>query len=90
MMSKRRNQNMVTTQILKVCREGASKNRIVYQANLNSVLGTHYLDNLMKKGFIEAIPNGSRTTYKTTPKGLDLQEKLGQYQNIMDHLHSDA
>ena len=89
-MSRRRNTNVVTTQILKICAKGASKTRVIYQANLNSVIGTQYLDNLMKSGLIEAIPNGSRITYKTTPKGLDLQEKLGQYQGLMDRLYSSA
>ena len=81
---------MVTTQILKICAKGASKTRVIYQANLNSVMGTQYLDNLMKNGLVEAIPNGSRITYKTTSKGLDLQEKLGQYQSLMDHLYSSV
>lgn len=81
---------MVTTQILKVCKDGASKTRVIYQANLNSIIGTHYLDDLTKNGFIEAIPEGSRFIYKTTRKGLDLQEKIGQYQNIMEHLYSKA
>lgn len=89
-MSRRRNTNVVTTQILKVCKDGASKTRVIYQANLNSIVGTHYLEELMKNGFIEAIPDGARFIYKTTSKGLDLQEKLGQYQNLMDHLHSRA
>jgi predicted transcriptional regulator len=89
-MSRRRNTNMVTTQILKVCKDGASKTRIIYQANLNSIIGTNYLDDLTKKGFIEAIPDGARFIYKTTAKGLDLQEKLGQYQNIMESLNSKA
>jgi len=39
-------------------------------------------------GLIEAIPNGSKITYKTTSKGVDLQEKLGQYQSTMDRLCS--
>ncbi len=89
-MSRRRNTNMVTTQILKVCKEGASKTRVIYQANLNSIIGTQYLDYLMKNGFIEAIPDGARFIYRTTAKGQDLQEKLGQYQSIMDHLQSKA
>ncbi|MFB3765000.1 MAG: winged helix-turn-helix domain-containing protein [Methanotrichaceae archaeon] len=89
-MSKRRNTNVVTSQILKICREGASKTKVIYRANLNSVIGNRYLDNLTRNGFVEAITDGSRTIYKTTSKGLDLQEKLGQFQVVMDHLYSDA
>ena len=89
-MSRRRSPNMVTTQILKVCKDGASKNRIIYQANLNSIIGNRYLDNLIRKGVVEAIIDGSRTIYKTTSKGLDLQEKLGRYQSLVDPLCSNA
>jgi len=43
---------------------------------------------IMKKGLIEAIPDRSRFIYKTTPKGKELQEKLGQFNSMMDHLYS--
>ena len=89
-MSGKRNPNMVTAQILEICADGANKTRVVYKANLNSVAGTHYLDILMKEGFIEAIPEGSRFVYKTTTKGRELQEKLGQFKSMMDHLYSHA
>ena len=87
---KRRNHNMVAAQILKVCRGGASKAKVVYEANLNSAIGTQYLNHLAKSGLIETISDGSRFIYKTTPKGLELQEKLGQFQSIMDKLYSTA
>ena len=89
-MSSKRNPNLVTAQILEICADGAGKTRVVYQANLNSVTGKQYLDNLMKKGLIEAIPDGSRYIYKTTPKGRELQEKLGQFNDMMDYLYSQA
>ena len=89
-MSSKRNPNLVTAQILEICADGAGKTRVVYQANLNSVTGKEYLDNLMKKGLIEAIPDGSRLIYKTTPKGRELQEKLGQVNDMMGHLYSQA
>ena len=89
-MSGKRNPNLVTAQILEICADGAGKTSVVYQANLNSVTGKQYLDNLMKNGLIEAIPDGSRFIYKTTPKGKELQEKLGQFNTMMDHLYSQA
>ncbi|MFB3764696.1 MAG: winged helix-turn-helix domain-containing protein [Methanotrichaceae archaeon] len=89
-MSNKRNPNAVTAQILEICSDGAGKTRIIYQANLNSATGTQYLDNLMKNGLIEAIPDGSRFIYKTTPKGRELQEKLKQFKSLMDHLYSDV
>ena len=89
-MSGKRNLNLVTAQILEICAEGANKTRVIYQANLNSVTGTQYLENLTKNGLIEAIPDGSRFVYKTTPKGRELQEKLGQFKNMMEHLYSNV
>ena len=89
-MSSKRDLNLVTAQILEICSEGAGKTRVIYQANLNSTAGKQYLDSLTKNGHIEAIPDGLRFIYKTTPKGRELQEKLGQFRSIMDQLHSHA
>lgn len=89
-MPSRRNLNVVTAQILEICADGAGKTRVVYQANLNATTGAQYLDNLIRSGYIEAIPKGSRIMYKTTPKGRELQEKLGQIRNMMDNLYSRA
>ncbi len=89
-MSSKRNPDVVTAQILEICADGANKTRVVYQANLNSVKGTQYLDSLTKSGFLEAIPDGSRFIYKTTPKGGELREKLGQFQSMMENLYIHA
>ncbi len=89
-MSNRRYPNVVTAQILEICRDGAYKTRVVYQANLNSVVGAHYLDNLMKKGLIEAIPDGSRFIYRTTPKGRQIQERLGEFGSVMEQIYSNV
>jgi predicted transcriptional regulator len=86
----RRNLNAITAQILEICADGANKTRVIYQANLDSTIGTQYLNNLAKNGLIQAIPDGSRFIYKTTPKGLELQEKLGQYQSMVDQLYTHA
>lgn len=89
-MQNKRNLNTVTAQILEICADGANKTRVIYQANLNSAIGTQYLNNLTKNGLIEAIPDGSRFIYKTTPKGLELKEKLGQYKSMMEQLYSNV
>ena len=86
----KRNPNAVITQILEICSDGANKTRVVYQANLNSVIGNRYLDTLTKNGLIEAIPDGCRFIYKTTPMGKELLERLGQFQGMMDELYSHA
>ena len=89
-MSNKRNPNVVTAQILEICSEGAGKTRVIYQANLNATTGKYHLDRLVKSGYIEAVPRGSRTIYRTTPKGRELQEKLGQIKSMMESLYSHA
>ncbi len=89
MRSKRRSDDLVVSQILDICTAGAGKTRILYQANLNSSRVNHFLENLIKNGFITEIPLGSRVLYKTTFKGEELKERLDQLQSEMDELHSN-
>ncbi len=90
MMPKRRSPNLIATQILEICISGASKTRVVYQANLNSSIGRQYLENMVKNGLLEAIPDGARTIYKTTPKGMSLKGRLVQYRDMMNDLYVNA
>ena len=89
-MLKRRSPNLITSKILEICVSGASKTRVVYKANLNSSIGRQYLDNMVKSGLLEAIPDGARFIYKTTPKGLGLKERLVQYSNVINDLYAQA
>jgi len=88
MISKRRTNDLIVSQILKLCMPGASKTRVMYQANMNFLTTKSYLDNLIKSECIEAIPNGSRIVYKTTPKGMDLKERFEQYHNAIGELYA--
>lgn len=90
MTPKRRSPNIIATQILEICVSGASKTRIVYQANLNSSIGRQYLENMTKNGLLETIPDGARTIYKTTPKGISLKGRLLQYRDMMNDLYANA
>jgi predicted transcriptional regulator len=65
MRTRKRTNDLIASQILKVCVNGASKTKIVYQANLNSVSAKPYLDKLINNGFMEVVPDGSRVVYKT-------------------------
>ncbi len=85
-MPSKENLNLVTAQILEVCINGAGKARIICQAKLSSTIGTHYLNNLIENGLIEAIPRGPKFIYKTTPKGLELRECLWNNMTMMEHL----
>jgi predicted transcriptional regulator len=87
MTYKRRTNDLIVSEILKICMPGASKTRIVYQANLNFVTAKPYLDNLARNGCLEAVTAGSRIIYKTTPKGVDLKERFEQYQSAIGELY---
>lgn len=86
--SKRRSDDVIVSQILGICTTGAGKTRILYQANLNSSRVNHFLEKLVKNGFVIQTPRGARILYKTTPKGEELKEKLDRLQNEMEDLHS--
>ena len=89
-MARKRNPNVVTAQILEICEDGASKTRVVYQANLNAITGRQRLDDLVRNGFVEAVPDGSRFIYKTTNKGRELKERLDLFKSMMDRLYEEA
>jgi predicted transcriptional regulator len=68
-MQEKRSRDQIKAQILAVCQEeGANKTRIVYQVGLNFKTVNGYLDLLLEKSLLEAIP-GAYIMYKTTEKG---------------------
>ena len=85
---KRRSNDLIISQILEICENGAGKTRIVYQANLNSIKVTQYLTNLIKSGLVAEIPQGSRVLFKTTFKGTEFRKRYEQLQSEMDELNS--
>lgn len=90
---KRRSRDLIMSQILGVCEEGARKTKIVQQANLNSQRIDRYLEILIGRGFITKMTIGSRAFYKTTDKGIQLKEKFERLQSEMESLNkilSDA
>jgi predicted transcriptional regulator len=88
MTSKKRTNDVIASEILKICVNGANKTRIVYQANLNFFSAKPYLDRFIERGLLEAIPEGSRIVYKTTPKGMDLKERLERFQSEIGELYA--
>jgi predicted transcriptional regulator len=86
MTSKKRTNDVIASEKLKICVNGASKTRIVYQANLNFLTVKPYLDRFTERGFLEAIREGSRIVYKTTPKGMDLKEQFERFQSEIGEL----
>jgi predicted transcriptional regulator len=73
----KRSKHTIISQILDICDGGASKTRIVYQANLNFKTVNPYIELLTRNGLIES-KSGRIVLYKTTDKGLKLQENFRQ------------
>jgi len=78
----KRNKNMIISEILNICLDGASKTKIVYQANLNFRTVNPYLKLLIKNELL-LTKNGPRLLYETTNKGKVL---LDNYNRIKDEL----
>lgn len=79
---------MIISQILDICVDGASKTRIVYQANLNFRTVNPYIELLTKNGLLE-ISSGSATIYKTTQKGMKMLKDFKSIQNELPDLYSN-
>jgi predicted transcriptional regulator len=78
----RRSRHEILSNILKICINGASKTRIVYQANLNFRTVNPYLQTLIKNNLLDAS-QGRRILYKTTKEGENLQETISQVNNAL-------
>ena len=73
----KRSRHTIISQILEICRDGASKTRIVYQANLNFRTVNPYIDLLIKNDLI-TIKQGKGLLYETTENGKALSENFKQ------------
>ncbi len=71
----KRSRHEIISQILDVCKSGASKTRIVYQANLNFRTVNPYLDLLIKNELIKK-KDGRSISYETTPRGNNLLDNF--------------
>jgi predicted transcriptional regulator len=81
---KNRSRHEIFSKILKICTNGASKTRIVYQANLNFRTVSPYLQILIKNNLLEAS-EGGQILYKTTKEGTNLQETISQVNEALSH-----
>ncbi|MGB5099929.1 MAG: winged helix-turn-helix domain-containing protein [Methanothrix sp.] len=70
----KRNKHQIFSEILEICRNGANKTRIVYQANLNFKTANPYLKVLIEKHLI-TLDQGE---YQTTQEGMNLLESINQ------------
>jgi len=80
----KRSRHEIIAQILRVCYDGASKTRLVYQANLNFKTIDPYIELLVKNGMME-IKEGKNKVYKTTDKGKELLENFDEIQSTLEY-----
>jgi len=73
----KRSREEIFAKILNVCKNGANKTRVVYQANLNFRTVNPYLETLIGGNLIE-VYQGKSVLYKTTEKGTNLLEAFSQ------------
>ena len=78
----KRSRHEIISKILKICINGASKTRIVYQANLNFRTVNPYLQTLIKNNLLDAS-QGGHILYKTTKEGENLQETISLVNNAL-------
>jgi predicted transcriptional regulator len=80
-MKLKRSREAIISQMLSICKSGACKTRIVYQANLNFRTVNPYINLLLEKKLIEA-KKGQTLLYETTEKGINLLDNI-------NHVHSE-
>ena len=81
----KRSRPEIISQILEICMGGASKTKIVYQANLNFKMVNPYLDLLIKNGLI-MVNEKHVTLYETTLKGKNLLKKMRKVHGELSEL----
>ncbi len=84
----KRSKDMIISQILDICVDGASKTRIVYQANLNFRTVNPYIELLTKNGLLE-ISSRPTIIYKTTQKGIKMLKDFKSIQNELPDLYNN-
>ena len=77
----KRSRDIIMSNILKICIDGACKTKIVYQANLNFRTVRPYIELLTTKGMINAKTDSKFVVYETTARGLELLDNFKQIQS---------
>jgi len=83
MQMPRRSKGQIIAQVLEIClMPGVVKTNVICRSNLSFKTAAPYLDLLIRRGLLDAVP-GKSTTYKTTPKGRKTLKALRAIENIL-------
>ena len=85
----KRSREVIIAEILEICSGGATKTRIVYQANLNFRTVVPYLDLLTNRELLVRSKNDS-VIFKTTSKGIKLLKELKSIQGELNEISNLA
>ena len=81
-LTMKRSKQEIFSRILEICINGASKTRIVYQANLNFRTVNPYLQILIKNNLLEASQE-NHILYKTTREGTNMYETISKVNSML-------
>jgi predicted transcriptional regulator len=83
LFSKKRDQLDIVNEILKVVKQGASKTRIMYDANLSFKGVTQYLSLLLESELLLKIQEGYKPVYYVSEKGLTFLSSYTQLLRLL-------
>jgi predicted transcriptional regulator len=81
----KRSKHVIISEILDICKDGANKTRIVYQANLNFRTVDPYIDLLIKNNLLE-VKQEKSVLYETTDKGKKMLDDFKQINSQLSEL----
>ncbi len=80
MQDKRRDRMQIIADVLRL--KEATKTEIMYSLGFNSARARHYIDFLVKKGFLERVNIGPRTIYQTSASGKHFLEQMEERSSL--------
>jgi predicted transcriptional regulator len=81
---KRRDKLVIIAEIIDIAKNGASKTRIMFKANLSFCQLNQYLSALMETGLLEKQVVEGKEIYRATEKGLGFVEKQCEIINLLN------
>ncbi len=84
-MRVRRSKDQIIVAILDICEKGENLTTIVYRTNTSFATIKAYLNVLMKNDLLICQDTSPRI-YKTTPKGLEIRDRLEGLHKLMEGL----
>ncbi|MDG6995436.1 MAG: hypothetical protein JRN52_05895 [Nitrososphaerota archaeon] len=74
----------IVSTILTVAKEGYLKTHLMFRANLNHLMVSEYLEELLRLGLVQEEGAGSSKIYRTTAKGLKFIELYKTISGILE------